>query len=295
MKRIAFIWWFDRSSEVFDNWRDGLRGALEIIDKKKDYSISYYLDKTLPDPGEFDYLMFWSSTQEEYFDHLDKYKEKKGLCLTTDPHSIDNLKKMDAVFCESQPIFDVVESHGTESYYETNEKTGQYEQKTRPFYKTILAFGTDTDFYKPDPKKKKDIPYFYPATFSPWKRQDEIADLASDLYLVGTIQPDGLDIYNRCINKGCNIEVGYFPANKIRNMYQRAVEVVIPAIHGSERTVLEAMAINIKPVVIHPTNKRTYSYIKEYDESGLETPREFILKNYSHKIYAKRLLEGIDV
>lgn len=293
MKKIAFIWWFDESSKIYKNWRDGLRRALDIINKKKDYSVSYFFDKTLPDKGEFDFLLFWSSTNEDYFEYLNKYKAKKGLCLTTYPTNIDNLREMDVVYCESQPILDEVESYGTETYNVMDEKKGYYVQKTRPFYKSILAFGTDTDFYKPDPKKRKDIPYFYPATFSPWKRQDEIADLASNLYLVGTIQPDGLDIYNKCANKGCNIEVGYFPASKIRNMYQRSKQVVIPAIHGSERTVLEAMATNIKPVVIHPTNKRTYSYIKEFEDSGLETPRKFILKNYSHRIYAKKLLEGI--
>ena len=177
------------------------------------------------------------------------------------------------VFTESQPVYDAVRAHGI---------------------RTIKAFGTDTDFFKPDPKKTKDIRYFYPATFSPWKRQTEISDLGSDLQLIGTIQPDGLDEYQRCANRGCKIDVGYFPATKIRDYYQRAEQVVIPAIHGSERTVLEAMSTDILPVVVHPENVRTYSYIKEYNESGLKSPREFILKNYSEKIYAENLTKGIE-
>ena len=32
--KIAFIWYWDRASEIKPNWRDGLRSALEIIEKK---------------------------------------------------------------------------------------------------------------------------------------------------------------------------------------------------------------------------------------------------------------------
>lgn len=268
---IAFLWWFDKSSQVFENWRDGLRAALEEIEKK--HSITYFLDKTAPDPSDkYDFILFWDDSNSSFFDQIDNFKCKKGLCLTTDPQNFDNLRKLDVVYVESEPIYHSVRSAGV---------------------RTIKAFGTDTNFFKPNPKKPKDIPYFYPATFSPWKRQDELVDLGSNLYLIGTIQPDGLDIYQRCINRGVNIEVGYFPATKIRNMFQRAQAVPVPAIHGSERTVLEAMSTDILPTVIHPTNKRTYSYIREFQESGLDSPRKFVLKNYSHKQYAKNLLKGM--
>jgi hypothetical protein len=269
--KIAFLWYFDKASQVYDNWRDGLRAALEVIEK--DHQVTYFLDKTVPDPeDDYDFILFWDDSNSEFFNQLDNYKARKGICLTTDPHNMDNLRKLDVVFVESEPIYNAVRSAGV---------------------RTILAFGTDTDFFKPNPKKPKDIPYFYPATFSQWKRQDELADLGSNLWLVGTIQPDGLDIYQKCANRGCRIEVGYFPAVKIRNYFQRAEAVPIPAIHGSERTVLEAMATDILPLVIHPTNRRTYSYIAEYQKSGLTSPREFVLKNYSHHVYAENLLRGI--
>ena len=270
--KIAFVWFWDRATEIKDNWRDGLRSALELIGKKHD--VTWFLDKTTPDPKDnFDFLLFWDDSNSEFFKIIDNFKGKKGICLTTDPQNIDNLKRLDVVYTESDPVYHAVRAHGI---------------------RTIKAFGTDTDFYKPNPEVIKDIPYFYPATFSPWKRQDEIADLSSSLYLIGTLQPDGLDIYQRCANKGCIIGVGYFPATMIRKMYQRAKEVVIPAIHGSERTCLEAMATDILPVVTHPEHEKLYSYIKEFKESGLESPREFVLKNYSHRKYAKDLLRGIE-
>lgn len=274
--KIALVWWFDKSGEIFDNYRDGVRAAMEVVGKK--HKVSWYLDKTMPEPGKADFLLFWSSTNETYFGKLEKYKkEKKGLLLTTDPHVPENLHRLDVVYCESDPICKAVRAHGV---------------------RAVKAFGTDTNFFKPDHKTKKDIDYFYPATFSPWKRQDEIADYGDRLVCVGTIQPDGQDIYNRCVNRGVRCKVGYFPVEEIREFYRRAKNVPIPAIHGSERTVLEAMSMNILPQVIHPTNRRTFSYLVEYQqEKRLKpklTPREFVLKNYSHKIYAKQIMKGIN-
>lgn len=272
MAKIAFVWWFDKAGWVFDNWRDGLRAAMEEIGKK--HKVTWFLDKTTPDPeDDYDFILLWDDSNSGFFEQIDNFKCKKGLCLTTMPENIDNLRKVDVVFSESQPVYEAVRSYGIW---------------------TIKAFGTDTDFFRPDPKVRKDIPYFYPATFSPWKRQDELADLGSYLYLVGTVQPDGKDIYDRCTNRGCIIEVGYFPATKIRKMYQRSENVIIPAIHGSERTCLEAMATDILPVITHPDHVKLYSYVKEFKESGLVSPREFILKNYSHKVYAANLLKGIE-
>lgn len=227
----------------------------------------------MPDPGDTDFLLFWSSTNEEYFNLLDKYKEPKGLCLTTDPTNPDNLRKVDIVFVESDPIYGAVRALGMP---------------------VIKAFGTDTDFFKPDTTTKKDIEYFYPATFSPWKRQSDIAYLGSKLLCVGTVQPDGQEEIEACRRNGVLIEEGYFPVTHILKYYQGSKNVIIPAVHGSERTVLEAMSCDILPTVIHPTiNKRANSYLQEFERSELKSPREFVLKNYNHKQFAKNLLKGI--
>lgn len=270
MAKVAFVWYFDKASWVYDRWRDGLRAALEKIENK--HKVSWYLDKTMPDPGDSDFLLFWSSSVEDYFSQLDRYKEKKGICLTTNPQNVNNLRKMDIVFAESRPVYDQCRALGLP---------------------VILAFGTDTDFFKPS-NVEKDIEYFYPATFSPWKRQGDISHLGNKLLCVGTVQPDGKKELEACRENGVIIEEGYFPVKKILGYYQRAKKVIIPAIHGSERTVLEAMSCDILPEIVHPDlNKKAFSYIIEYKGSKMKTPREFVLKNYSHKVYAKQLLKGI--
>ena len=268
--KIAFLYYFDKASQVFGNWHDGLRAAMDILGKKN--VVVWFLDKNRPVVDNFDFILFWDDSNSEFFNHLDEYKCKKGICLTTDPVNMDNLRKLDVVFCESQPIYERIRSEGI---------------------RCIRAFGTDTDFYKPT-KVEKDIEYFYPATFSPWKLQRDIAYLGKDLLCVGTVQPDGMKDYDMCVQQGVKIKLGYFPPQVIKDYYNRAKHVIIPAVHGSERTVLEAMSMNILPEVTNPLNRRTHSYLSEYKDSGCKTPREFVIKNYSAWQYAADLERGME-
>ena len=96
---------------------------------------------------------------------------------------MSNLRKLDVVFCESEPIYQRIRAEGI---------------------RCIRAFGTDTDFFAPT-KVKKDIEYFYPATFSPWKLQRDIAYLGDKLFCVGTVQPDGELDYKACVDAGVKI------------------------------------------------------------------------------------------
>lgn len=269
--RISFVWPWSRASEIMPLWRDGLRAAIEEI--AKTHEVVWFLDGKLPDPKEhWDGIIFWDDSNSALFEQLDNYNCKKALCLTTDPQNFDNLKKLDAVYCESIPVYNAVRAQGI---------------------RAIKAFGTDINFYTPDDKVKKDIEYFYPATFSPWKKQSEIAYLGNKLTCIGTVQPDGTQELSECLKNGVNVEEGYFPAEKIRDYYRRSQKVIIPAIHGSERTVLEAMSCNILPEVTNPNNIRTKSYIREYQLSETKSPRNFILNNYSHKKYAQDILKGL--
>ena len=262
---------------VYPNWRDGLRAAMEEVGKK--HEVDWIIGKKLPTYTP-DFLLFWDDSNSEVFNHLNEFNCRKGICLTTDPHNMDNLRKLDVVYCESEPIYNAVRQQGI---------------------RAIKAFGIDTDFFTPFTRAEKNIPYFYPATFSPWKRQSEIAYLGKDLVCIGTVQPDGLGELEACKIEGVRIMEGYFPAETILDYYRRAERVIIPAVHGSERTVLEAMSCNVFPIVTHPENVRTTSYVNEYLEwrerqtdGRTSQPRSFIVERYSHIKYAEQLLKGIE-
>lgn len=265
--KIAVIWYYSRASQALPNWRDGLRSAIEIIEKS--HQVEWFLDEKLPGFG-FDAYLLWGDSNCPAIRTISKFNGKKAICLSTNPTNTENLRFLDAVFCESDPVFEEARKAGI---------------------RAIKAFGTDTNFFTPD-NTSKDIEYFYPATFSPWKRQHAIAHHGKDLLCVGTVQPDGVSEFEECKKRGVIVEEGYFPVEKIREYYKRAKRVHIPAIHGSERTVLEAMSMNILPVV-YPENIKACSYVEEYKKSGCRTPREFVLKNYSAEIYAENLLKGL--
>jgi len=268
---IAFVWEWDKAKEIMPLWRDGLRACIEKLEKI--HNVDWLLFET--PKKEYDWILAWSGSYSNFSRLKSTYSAKRGLFLTTMPdHAPDNLKGFDAVFCESTPVKEAVRALGV---------------------RAIKAFGTDTDFFCPDEKVKKDIEYFYPATFSKWKMQSEIAYLGNKLLCVGTVQPDGEEQLSLCRMNDVQIKIGYFPVKEIRNYYRRAKRVIIPAVHGSERTVLEAMSCNILPEVLKPIeNRKTYSYIKEFKESGLKSPREFVLNNYTASHYLKAVLKGIN-
>lgn len=267
--RISFLWYFNRAEEIYDYWRDGLRGAIEEIGKENDVEV--YLGEHEPE-GEFDAHLIWGDSNCPVIPLLEKHKGKKGIILTTMPENFDYLRKLDVVYCETKPVYEAVRAQGL---------------------RAIHAFGTDTDFFTSDDSVKKDLEYFYPATFSPWKRQEDIADLGEKLWCVGTVQPDGSEQLKACHEKGVNVAIGYFKAEYIRDLYRRSKQVLIPAVHGSERTVLEALSSGIVPIVSNPTNFKARSIVSEYALSKL-SPREFAITYYNPKQYAEKIMKGFN-
>lgn len=267
--KIAFVWPWERAKEIFPNWRDGHRAVIEELAKV--HQVDWYIaEDSVTVKDGYDFYLFWDDGSSLIHHNL---KGKKGLMLTSD-NNLGRISPLDwhIIYCESQPIYEKARSLG---------------------YRAIKAMGTDTDFFKPT-NKAEDIDFFYPATFSPWKRQRDIACLRQSLLCVGTIQPDGEEDLNECKKNHVQIEIGYFPAEKIRDYYNRAIEVIIPAIHGSERTVLEAMSMDLYPKVINSQNVKAKSYIEEFKKTSFDSPRDFVLKYYSHYEYAKNLLKGME-
>lgn len=268
--KTAFIWNFERAVEIFPYWRDGVKAAIEVIGKT--HEVEYFLGDDYKNIDEsYDAYLFWTDSNDPVIDFFVDKKGAKGLLLTTSPSNFENLKKYNVIYCETKPVYEQVRAHGL---------------------RAIHAFGTDIDFFSPD-DTNKDIPYFYPATFSPWKRQSAIAHYGKLLYCVGTVQPDGQEELKACLDSGVNVAQGYYKAEYIRDLYRRAREVMIPAIHGSERTILEAMSMDLFPEV-NPENK-AYSIIQQLQKLDIDSPREFVVKYYGHEQYAQKLMKGLEI
>ncbi len=265
-KKIAFIWYWDRAEEIFPHWRDGLRAAIEIIGKK--YKVDWILGKKEPEK-QYDFILVWSDDQAPIL--LKDYGCPMGLCYgSTFPPLLENLRKLKCVFVENSISYELIRRDGI---------------------RTIKAFGTDTDFFSPDKTKKK-YEYFFPATFNPWKLQGSIASLGSRLLCAGEVQHDGYGELQACLDNKVHVIPEYTPSKKIRDLYRQSEKVIIPAKFGSERTVLEAMSMDIIPEV-NIENDRACTYLDEFEKSGIKSPREFVKKYYSAEKYAEQLLKGI--
>ena len=265
-KKIAFNWAWGRAKEIFPTWRDGLRTAIEIIAQTHD--VDWVLGEEPED--KYDFILVWGADNAPVLQR--KYSCPVGLCYgSTFPPNVDNLRNISVIYVENMITYGLARQAGL---------------------RTIKAFGTDTDFFSPK-RCKKDIEYFFPATFSPWKKQSSIAYLGDRLLCVGEVQPDGGEEYRACFNKGVQLIPENVSSEKVRDFYRRSEKVIIPARYGSERTVLEAMSNNILPEIM-VENDRAIIYVQEFIDSHMKSPRAFVKKYYSAKVYADQLMKGME-
>ena len=266
---IDLVWYFSKAHWVYPLYRDGVRAAMEEI-ARRGHTVRWHLGLDPQIPTDSDFILLWDSSGSQFIKRLKDYPQRKGIILTTDlGMDVEALRPFDIVFAEAQPVVDKIRPYGI---------------------RVVKAFGTDTDFFRPTYEEKL-YKAFYPATFSPWKRQNLFADkYGRDGLCVGTVQPDGWGIYEHCIRQGTHVITGYLPAKLLKALYNMSEFVDITGWEGSGRTVLEAMSLG-KDVLVSPENHKCQSYIDEYTRSGLE-PRDFVLKNYSEKTYADAILKG---
>ena len=284
--KIAFCWPWNLAKWAFPLVHDGLKAAMDLV--AKEYQVDWFFGEDDPPVGVYDWIFVWGVSSVPINFRLDKYKCKKGLFCAGHADDIVNLKKFNVVFVESPLIFDQLKPHCN---------------------KCVLAFGTDTDFFKPMDFPKH-IDALYPATFSAWKRQQLFGLAVRERGLAfGVMQPDGKEYYATCLENGTATLAGLMPTCLMPVMYNVSRSVIITSWHGSERTALEAMACNI-PLVVTEDNQLTCSLLHKdciktdphpsnIREAFLKAiklnvnTRDYILKNYSHKIYADKIFNEI--
>lgn len=295
MSRIAIIHPWEGAKFIEPIQWDGLRAALQIVGQK--HQVDWFLAGDVPDDS-YDWIIPWGVGSIPFNNTIEKYKGRKALLCAGHPQDTANFEKFEAIFVESPAVA---------------------KQILHP--KVILAFGTDLEFFRPAPSDEKKIfDVFFPATYSPWKRQDLFAQATKGLKALtcGVIQPDGIELFKQCQDNGGYTLAGIVPTKLVSNLYCMSRVVCITAWHGSERTTLEAMATNT-PLVITRDNELACSLttdkvikvdpissaIREGIQEAFEryyfqrvpeqlNTRKYVLDNYSESDYARKIVEVIE-
>jgi len=298
--KIAFVWDWNPEFWQAYTWSDGLAAAVVEL-QKRGHEVRAYTDseKMIPNPmvellpitemdGTWpDVFLHWADmTRPHLWKHLE-YNKPMALCFAGGERITIQTEEWDHIFVESN------------TYYDTFKEKG---------FPVSMAFGTNTDLFKPV-QQTKIFDTLFPATFAGWKRHNMFAEATRDMlacavgYMYDTHEQECWQV---CIDAG-NLVLPHVSAQVLQRMYAatRTVAITSESIGGSQRTVLEALAMNI-PCIVTDSDKYDYDGVIRVEANAdavrqaildnknkVMDTREHILNTWSHIQYADALEKGL--
>lgn len=306
--KIAFVHDWQVNIEQEMDWADGLSAALAELEKRG-HEVELFVE------GEFnmiinnmhheieitpnipaaveemkpDVILCWADLTRPNAEPLAKLGIPMAICFAGGATDGENLEFFDHFFVESKV----------------------YEEKFKHMEKSVsIAFGTNTELFRPT-KQTKFFDTIFPATFARWKRHQLYAESVGDLWAlaVGYMYDDHeQECWQICTDLGVAI-LPHVSAEVLKYLYAASKICVVPSesIGGSQRTVLEAMAMDI-PVVVCDSDKFDFAkgHVFEAEpnphdlsaviNASLEAEvntREYIVSNWSEFTYADALEKGL--
>jgi len=308
--RIAFLWDWSPTYEQTITWQDGLsRALLELLDRGHDVQI--YV------PGLEDALI-----RHPYFDIIQSInlKERIGddkpeVILHFADMTRPNAKPLKELgipmaicFAGGEPV-----TYNTYDFDHIFVESLIYKEAFKKADCSVsIAFGTNTELFTPI-EQPRVFDTIFPGTFAAWKRHDLYAQATRGLksLAVGWMYQDHeQECWEECIRMGTTV-LPHVSAEALHYLYAASRMCVITSQSngGSQRTVLEAMAMNL-PLIVTDSDKFDYatgyayqcepepeeirSYINAIlDGDGDTNTRDYILNNWSHIQYADALEAGL--
>lgn len=312
--KIFFVWDWPVVDHQTIGWEDGLAAAIKVISNQghhievfcpgeisREINHPYFqvhLRKHLDiaaEQFEPDVILMWGDCTRPNAEVLSKLGIPMALCFAGGNQFGDTVDYFDHLFVES------------DIYLQNYLNKG---------YDASIAFGTNTELFKPMPSQPKMFDTIFPATFAHWKRHGLYSEAVKGLksLAVGLIQPNGIDesAWRDCQARGTVI-LPHVTADVLRYLYgaSRVCVVTSESIGGSQRTVLEAMAMNI-PLIITDSDKFDWARghgvfeaeprveeIRGFIDAILDgdhevNTRDYIVENWSERNYANALIEGLE-
>jgi glycosyltransferase involved in cell wall biosynthesis len=312
--RLGVVWDWPPVYTQVNGWQDGLAAALKEL-RDRGHEVQVFMpaenkdDERIMDSPlheiivsgdvtlavEFynpDVILCWGDCTRPNALPLAELGKPMALCFAGGEVNGENRDLFDHIFVESGVYAERLDMAGFNNY--------------------SIAFGTNTDLYEPT-EQAKVFDTILPATFATWKRHELYAQATQGLnsLAVGYMYKDHeTECWEDCLKYGTTI-LPHVSAEALRYLYaaSRVCVVTSESSGGSQRTVLEAMAMNI-PVVVTDSDKfdfgghiyraePTIESIRGYVQTLLDgeqstNTRDYILARWSHKIYATELEAGLE-
>lgn len=309
---IAFVWDWEPNIEFAVHWKDGLAAALRELSKR--HSVDVYTDIYTPIAHDYfeisgiyrleyeakyaDVICVWGDMSRPHIRELAEYGKPLVNMFAGGELFTKNTDLFDHIFVESQVYLDQFLERG---------------------YSASLAFGTNTEMFKPLPGRthklegqRKVFDVFFPGAYAAWKRHKLLAEALNPDFLVctaGVSQKIEKECYQDMQDIGALV-LPFVGPEALNVLYNSARTVVVPSHSegGSQRTVLEAMACNV-PVIATDSDKfdamEDYGYTVNPDPESIhdaikfalgeepEDTRSYIEQEWSHITYANKIEEEL--
>jgi glycosyltransferase involved in cell wall biosynthesis len=290
------------------SWCDGLYGAMNVLGEKYNIKVFGYCDTpahlerdnisiTLTD--NISSLKYWLAsfspkfifgwgTSYDPWDEIEEYSgeraERKILLYAGGPYNEHNARK----------YFDhiVVENPSDQQYF-TN---------------STIAFGTNTDVFKPMGLNKL-FPAFFPAAFAGWKHHELFADaMPKGSLAIGQFIEVEKHIYENVLSKG-HLVFPALPMTAMPYFYNQSDGVCLTPerMGGCQRAALEAMACNVPVLAVKDSKasefegvnvceadiesiRKAYAdMVSEFKNNPIGLRDKYIVGKLDHFTYAENL------
>lgn len=297
--RIAFVWDWEPDYYQAMTWRDGLWAALQEL-KTRGHDVQVFTcgeykvvndivftEDMLSAVNAFnpDVILHWADMTRPHAKKLIDLNVPQAICFAGGDAISYNTDIFHHIFVESQIYEDELRGKG---------------------YSVSRAFGTNTSLFKLL-EQPKAFDAIFPATFALWKRHSLYSEATRGLRALacGYMYEDHeQECWQDCVKAGVTV-LPHVSAETLHWLYAASKVCVVPTMSmgGSQRTVLEAMAMNL-PLVITDSDRfdfargrafeadPTAENIRQMIDLALDSEvntRDYILENWSEFTYADAL------
>lgn len=314
--KIVFLWDWEPDYYQALTWQDGLAAAIKEL-MKRGHVIQVITCRKSAESGMQDfviknplfeinawqpasitkYIQAWKPAVILHWADMTRPSAKR-LIETNIPQAI--------CFAGGDPI-----SYNTDIFAHIFVESQVYEDEFREKgYPVSRAFGTNTSLFKPV-EQAKSFDTIFPATFATWKRHSLYGEAVRGLRALACgymYTNHEQECWQDCVKQGVTI-LPHVSAETLKYLYAASRVCVVPTMSmgGSQRTVLEAMAMNL-PLVITDSDRFDFARGRVFEaepdpenirqmiglalDSEVNT-RDYVVEQWSEFTYADALEEGL--